>query len=190
MIKQTQIQEDNLQVFKKGLVKALCILFSNLKFKIQWKLASNSWPKTDTIKKTHQETKEALMIPTFAFVMAKRRKRPWPHPWHTALYWVALLTKWPRGKASVTFLECYLPTRAPPRQPTHRGPRGWGIPLHFMSQAGGWAGNRDLSSEHVGNVLGVGENETIHLENPKRYCTMVLFSSNCTVGRFSTATIK
>lgn len=58
MIKQTQIQEDNLQVFKKGLVKALCILFSNLKFEIQWKLASNSWPKTDTIKKTHQETRK------------------------------------------------------------------------------------------------------------------------------------
>lgn len=58
MIKQTQIQEDNLQVFKKGLVKALCILFSNLKFTIQWKWASNSWPKTDTIKKTHQETRK------------------------------------------------------------------------------------------------------------------------------------
>lgn len=124
---------------KKSLVKALCILFSNLKFKIQWKSASNSWPKGDTIRKNMWNC-EASGILIFA-----RSKKSVPHPgWVFVLCGHGDRMAKRQGPRSPSWnATCLL--QAPPRQPTHHCPWGGSTPLHFVSQKlEDGPGNRDL----------------------------------------------
>lgn len=128
---------------KKSLVKALCILFSNLKFKIQWKSASNSWLKGDIIRK-NTWSHEASGILIFAFALARRENQV-PHP-----AWVFVLCG--RGDRMAKRQGPWSPSwnatcllQAPPSQPTHHRPWGGSSPLHFVSQKlEDGPGNRDL----------------------------------------------
>lgn len=163
MIKQTNTRGYNLQGFKKGLVKALCILFSNLKFKIQWKSASNSWPKRDTIRKTIWNHKPPRIL-TFAFAQAKRGEVQLPH-----LDEYLWLQNGQEERATVTFLECNLPPLGS-TQATHTPP-----PLGLKhntpldeSELEDWSGNRDLCCEHVG-AMQKGEKMKLHAQRSQNH---------------------
>lgn len=154
-------------------MKALCILFSNLKFKIQWKSASNSWLKGDIIRK-NTWSHEASGILIFAFALARRENQV-PHP-----AWVFVLCG--RGDRMAKRQGPWSPSwnatcllQAPPRQPTHHRPWGGSSPLHFVSQKlEDGPGNRDL----------LGGNESTHSEHLKRYHRILLFSASYTVYSF------